>query len=327
MDNTIIQQGSFVSSGFLKSIILRSDLDWMKIINITQTAANNINTGVEFYWQRGFAAADGLCYYHVAADHTLSSNLCSALGGAGFALFDSSAQIFGPNVPITRIPADGVVLTANTAGLQFGTFVRFNNVVAGYQHCNKMYYTVTAINPGISFTIVPAVNNVDTDVTTGNYQVVYNLDLFQPGNRNITNITQAANAQVTTSIPHFMTVGQSVRFHIPKINNVSYGMLPLDGQTGIVLAVIDAFNYIINIDTTGYPAFSFPLSADAPFTYAQMEPYGEDTATALAAGVGELGDATTNTGSIGIELYPGAYGPAGQQGDLIYWVAGKSFNL
>ena len=327
MDNTIIQQGTFTSTGANMPIALRSDVDWMHVINWTQSLANTINTGVEFWWQRGMPQYDGLCYYHVAADHTLSSNACASLGNFGFQLYDSSLQTFGPNVPITRIPANGVVLTANTAGLFIGSIVRFNNVVLGLQHCNKMYYTVTAVNPGVSFTIVPAANNVDTGVTTGNYQLVLNSDLFKPGNRNITAISIAPNAQVTTSIPHLMTVGQEVRFHIPRVTNLAYGMLPLDGQIGIVTAIVDAWNYRVNIDTTGYPIFAFPLTADVPFTYAQMEPFGEDTATALTAGVDLLADATINIGEIGIVLFAGAYGPAGQQGDVIRWVAGKSFNV
>ena len=327
MDNTIIQQGTFTSTGANLPISLRSDVDWMHVINWTQSLANTINTGVEFWWQRGMPAYDALCYYHVAADHTLSSGSSLALAGRGFQLYDTSNQTFGANVAITRIPANGVVLTANTAGLFIGSVVRFNNVVLGLQHCNKMYYTVTAVNPGVSFTIVPAVNNVDTGVTTGNYQQVLYPDLFQPGNRNITNITQAVNAQVTTSIPHLMVVGDAVRFHIPRITAVAYGMLPLDGQTGIVTAIVDAWNYTVNIDTTGYPTFAFPLTADVPFTYAQMEPFGDDTATALAAGTDYLADATRNIGEIGIVLFAGAYGPAGQQGDVIRWVAGKSFNV
>ena len=327
MDNTIIQQGTFTATGSNTPIALRSDVDWMHVINWTQSLGATINTGVEFWWQRGMPQYDGLCYYHVAADHTLSSGSCLALAGRGFQLYDTSSQTFGPNVAITRIPANGVVLTGNTAGLYIGSVVRFNNVVLGLQHCNKMYYTVTAVNPGVSFTIVPALNNVDTGVTTGNYQQVFYPDLFQPGNRNITNISQAANAQVTTSIPHLMTVGQEVRFHIPKVTTLAYGMLPLDGQTGIVTAIVDAWNYTVNIDTTGYPAFAFPLTADAPFTYAQMEPFGEDMATALAANANYLADATTNIGEIGIVLFAGAYGPAGQQGDVIRWVAGKSFNV
>ena len=52
MDNTIIQQGFFVSDGSNKIISLRSDVDWMRVYNTSELAAQN-NVGVEYYWQRG----------------------------------------------------------------------------------------------------------------------------------------------------------------------------------------------------------------------------------------------------------------------------------
>lgn len=327
MDLTIINQGVFTSASTPVALTLRSDVDWVKVVNWTQSNAAAINTGVEFYWQRGMPLYDGLCYYHVAADHTLSSNGCLNLGMRGFQLFDTSTNPYGPNVALTRIPANGVVLTTSTAGLYVGSVVRFNNVLLGLQHCNDMLYTVTAVVPNTSFTIVPATNNVDTGVTTGNYQIVHWPSLFYPRNRRITNISQALNAIVTTAVPHGMTTGQLVRFEIPQVTALAYGMIQLNNVTASVLAVIDAWNFVIDIDTTAMTAFAFPLTADVPFTYAQMVPVGENTSVALAGATDILADATVNTGALGIVLYPGVYGPAGVTSDVIYWVAGKSFNV
>ena len=329
MDNTIIQQGSFISAGLPVRIPLRSDVDWMHVINWTQSLAATINTGVEFWWQREMPTFDSLCYYHVAATNALSSGSALTLssGLPSFQLYDDSTSAFGPNVAITRIPANGVVLTTNTAGLYIGSVVRFNNVTLGLQHCNNMLYSVTNVVLNTSFTIVPATNNVDTGVTTGNYQIVSHPELFYPRNRRITNITQAVNGLVTTAIPHGMSIGQQVRFEIPRVTAVAYGMLQLNGLTANVLSVPTAWTFTIDIDTTAFSAFAFPLTADVPFTYAQMVPIGEDTRTALAAipAANILADATNNVGEIGIILFPGAYGPAGAQADVIKWVAGKSF--
>ena len=62
-DNTIIQQGRFTSTGVTKVIQLRSDIDWMRVYNLT-VADNNQTTavGVEYYWQRGFAQDTGIEY-------------------------------------------------------------------------------------------------------------------------------------------------------------------------------------------------------------------------------------------------------------------------
>jgi hypothetical protein len=79
----------------------------------------------------------------------------------------------------------------------------------------------------------------------------------------------------------------------------------------------------VNIDTTGFTAFAFPLIAAVPCNFAVVKPLGEDSATAPNV----LADATENQSYIGIELSAGAQSPAGVVGDVIYWKAYKSFNL
>ena len=54
---------------------------------------------------------------------------------------------------------------------------------------------------------------------------------------------------------------------------------------------------------------------------------GEDTATALLAGVDILSDATLNTGYLGMLLTGGINNPGGAASDVVYWVAGKSFSV
>ena len=56
MDNTILQQGFFTSSGSNVIINLRSDVDWMIVYNQTQGGTSQTTAvGVKHYWQRGFA--------------------------------------------------------------------------------------------------------------------------------------------------------------------------------------------------------------------------------------------------------------------------------
>jgi hypothetical protein len=326
MDNTIIQQGVFISTGANVDLVLRSDVDWMHVINWTQSLAANIDTGVEWWWQRELPVNDSLCYYHVAANNTLSSGsaLVLSAGVPSFQLFDMSGNPYGANRAITSFAANGVVLAADTTGLAVGSVVRFNNVVGGRQHCNDMLYTVTFVGAG-TFTVTPAANNVATGVTTGNYQTVAFPELFYPRNRRITNITAANPAVVTTAIPHGFTVGQHVLFSIPRVTALAYGTLELDGVKATITAVPTAWTFSINVDTTAMGAFAFPLTADVPFTYAQVIPDGENTAGALILGGDILGDAERNVGAIGIRLFAGVYGPAGSNGDEIKWVAGKSF--
>src|SRR5690606_1375812 len=83
----------------------------------------------------------------------------------------------------------------------------------------------------------------------------------------------------------------------------------------------------IDIDTTGFTAFAFPLTAAPGSTPAQVVPMGENTAQALALGADILGDATRNDAVFGIQLVAGTGSPAGVANDVIYWVAGKSFKV
>jgi hypothetical protein len=84
----------------------------------------------------------------------------------------------------------------------------------------------------------------------------------------------------------------------------------------------------LDIDSTAFTAFAFPTSSvGLAFTPAQVVPVGENSAEALVLGVDFLNDATINTGYIGMNLAAGANSPAGQSGNVIYWVAGTSFNV
>jgi len=55
-------------------------------------------------------------------------------------------------------------------------------------------------------------------------------------------------------------------------------------------------------------------------------PTAENMASALSFGTNTLADAVYNGGATGLLLMPGVTGPAGVNGDVITWIAGKSFN-
>ena len=179
-------------------------------------------------------------------------------------------------------------------------------------------------------------------------------------------LTQATNAQVSTSVAHGLTPGQEIRFKIPTTS----GMTQLNPQltnnyfptsssvAAIVKTVVDDYNFTINIDTTGYSAFTWPTIAQMPTDFPTVTPFGEDTATALASNTaqvptiagqqifntntGILADSTVNTGYLGMILGSGGngsilttpiIGPSGSiswtsgnvgAGDSVFWVAGKS---
>jgi hypothetical protein len=402
MDGTIIGQGSFVANqvGLVNPntgvasiaqanpviIAIPSNADWVCVRNYTQfgtvgttgayfNGTANASVGNEFYWQRGMAPGTGIVKYKGAASAVIDGD---TLLTGGFTLYDPSGQsqgaqpLLGPAVAVTAVTnaTRPVVSTANTAGISVGTVVRLSNTAQS--DINGQDFVVGAVTTNTSFTLLAASNALATAPGAvggaGFYRIVYNANnaLFYPRRRNITNITQATNAQVSTAIAHGLTPGQEVRFNIPAVSGMTQlNPNPLNNYfptgtsvSAIVQTVVDDYNFTINIDTTGYTAFTYPTIAQQPSSFPEVTPIGEDTATSLASvlsqtptiagqqifntNTGLLADATVNTGYLGMILGFGGnglalttpiIGPSGSiayttgnvgTGDTLYWVAGKS---
>lgn len=351
-------QGRFTSTGVAKIIQIRSDLDWMWVINQTVSYAAGAGTGARFYWQRGYAQGRGDIFTKTAVTNALA--IAQIAAASGFYLIDSSVNVPGASTAITSITGNGgafaspLVLTGNTQGLPVTAVVGANNA-AGVV---RIFSTTGALQiGGMDFTVANVVNNTSFDLINmativnaagpGTYRVIPFDPLFYPTNRLITAIAvattgtaaagnpalQADQALVTLSVTHGYTVGQVVRFVVPTVTATAFGMTELDGLTGTIIAVGDtnaagSVNTIrVDIDVSGFTAFAFPLTASPRSTFAQIVPVGEDTAQALSSNTNILGDSTNNTGYIGIQLQAGTASPAGVAGNVIYWVAGKSFSV
>ncbi len=325
MDGTIIQQGSFISDGTNKTIQLRSGVDWMRVINYSNAGAAVQFAGTEFFWQRGFVANDGLVQFHAAATQVLSQSTALVGVGAGaiggFTLVDSSVQTPGAAVAFTAISVANPprVTVASTALLRDGDVVRLSNIAGAPQLAGIDF--VIDVFDATQFDLVDA-PTLAVAGTTGFYRKINFDPIFYPRRRFIMDITAANPAVVTTSVFHGYTVGQEVRMHVPA----AFGMVEMDGLSGTILSVTDN-TFSININSSAFTAFAFPLAAAVPFTPAEVVPFGEDTGFALINGEDILADSTIDESFIGIILASGNASPGGANGDLMYWIAGKSFNV
>lgn len=330
MDNTIIQQGRFTSAGSAVTIELRSGVDWMRVYNTTVAAgAQTTAVGVEYYWQAGFSQ-DAAWEYKKAGAGVAGANLSTYNTTGGFTLVDSSANPNGNvQATITGINTDPtpIVSTSGANGLIPGQIVRLSNVATGNQ-LGGMDFTVGSSTNGISqfsLAYMPAI----AAATTGSWRLIKYDPIFYPRRRYITKITQAAQAVVSMSVTHGYKVGQLVRMVVPAV----FGMTEMDGLKATIVAINTATTeatgntITLNVDSSAFTAFAFPVSAVSPFTFAQVVPMGEDTPYALSQGVDILSGATVNTAYIGMQLAAGANSPAGVTSDVIYWVAGKSFSI
>jgi hypothetical protein len=403
MDNTtIIGQGYFnasssglsnpnpgnatISNSVAAYIQIPSNADWVSVFNWTKSGVvgtnaayfngtNNAYVGLEHFWQRGMAAGSARVRFYNNATQAVWGDTVTA---GGFTLYDPSGQSTG-SLPLVGAPVittassnltRPVVNTASTAGISVGTVVRLSNTAQ--TDVNGIDFVVGAVTANTNFTLLTVSNPLATAPGAiggvGFYRIVYNANnaLYYPRRRTVVNVTQAVNAQVSTSIAHGLTPGQEIRFNIP----VESGMTQLNPQldnnyfpqssanAAIIQTVVDDYNFTINIDTTGYTAFTWPTIAQQPSDFPSVTPFGEDTATALAsntaqvptiAGVqifntntGILADSTVNTGYLGMILGTGGtgtilgspiLGPAGSiswsagnvaTSDVVYWRAGKS---
>jgi hypothetical protein len=327
MDNTILQQGRFTSTGANKTIQLRSDVDWMAVYNVTQGAASQTTAlGVKYYWQRGFpSAAAWITYKSNAAN---AANLEGYVTSNGFTLVDSSLQTPGVlNATITAVSnaAIPVVSNSGTNGLVAGDVVRIIDVT-GAKQLGGIDFTV-GYNTLTSGTFSLDYMAQIVAGTTGSWRKISFNPIFYPRRRVITSITQASSAVVKLSVTHGYKVGQAVRFRVPA----DFGMVEMDGLLGTITAIntttTSGNTITVDIDSSAFTAFAWPTTSNVAFTPAEVIPVGEDTAEALSAAVDILSDATNNESYIGMVLTGGESNPGGAASDVLYWVAGKSFSV
>lgn len=331
MDNTIIQQGFFTSTGAAQTLQIRSGIDWMKVYNWT-VALNNQTTaiGVEYYWQAGMPQGGG--WEYKKSNAAAAANLSQALTTGGFTLVDSSINSPGAlNNGSTGLSAlsnatPPVATVGSTAGMSAGNIVRMYNVANGQQIGGIDFTIGYNTFSSTTFSLDYMVSLGAGVGGTGSFRVIPFDPLYYPRRRYITSVTTGSTTLVKMSVTHGYQVGQQVRFAVPAV----FGMTQLDGLTGNIIAIdtttTTGNTITVDINSSGFTAFAWPSSASVPITPAEVIPVGENTATALSLGVDILSDATVNTGYIGMILAAGANSPAGQSNDLVYWVAGKSFS-
>lgn len=325
-DNTIMVQGSFTGTGGSITLPLRFGVDWMRVYNLTVAAADQTAAiGVEYYWQNGMPAGYGLEYLKSNAAN--AANLTQYLTSGGFTLVDSSAQAAGViNATITAISNAAIPVVTNTGtnGLLAGNIVRLFNVASG-QQLGGMDFTVGYNTLSATTFSLDYMSQIVAG-TTGSWMLVPYDPIFYPRRRYITEITQASSAVVTLSVTHGYQVGQLVRMVVPA----AFGMTQMDGLQATIVAIntttTTGNTITLDINSSAFTAFAFPVSADVPFSFAEVVPMGENTAEALDQSVNILSDATVNTAFIGMVLAGGADSPGGQDGDSVIWQAGGVFN-
>ena len=315
-------QGSFTADGASHILDIPTDMDFMEVENLTRITTPQAGTGVKFRWMRGFAAASAI------QENTDGGGVVtiSKITSNGFTPVNTAdPQVPGPALSGTAISnaATPVVSSGATSSLANGQIVELYSITGGHQF-EGYQFTVGSVSANVSFALSYAPQIVAA--TTTAYRIIPSQPQFYPRRLQIASVSLASAAVVTFTVTHNLTVGQRIVFGVVP---ASYGMIQLSGQRGLITAINTTTNAVtLDLDTSAYTAFAFPLTAAAAAAHQlpSAVPFG-DGPVSVANPLGNqdvLDGATRNTAVRGMLLGAGANGPAGQSSDVIYWRAWKA---
>jgi len=318
-NNTVIQQGRFTSDGATRLISLRADVDWMIVRNFSNLTATDDNS-VKFEWQRGMADAAAIRYFKSGGGNNLN---VGTIAVNGFTRIDTSNNPLTAPIAVTAgtNALQPVYSTGNTGSLVVGDVVLLSSLT-GQENLAGIEFQVDLINANMDFRIVGIATAPGAVATAGSWRQVRWDPIFYPRRRFIADITSAAAAVVLCTANHGLTVGQQIRLVVPA----AYGMVEMDGLQATITAVTP-ITMTLDVDSSAFTAFQFPLPAAVPFSPALVVPFGQDTPQSLSSAVDILADATDNQSVIAMSLPGGEDAPGGDADDVMYWIAGRSFDV
>lgn len=318
-------QDSFVSDGNDKVIMVPADTVKIEVLNKTAYEQNAADLSAKFIWYRGYNQGESTVITKLgnqANDPLTAANL--ATGG----IVVSEEINFGlaAGTTVTDITA-GAQVTSASHGLQTGDIARLSNLTGAKQlegidffvtRDGANTFTLTYFNAGAGNIVAAAAPGASALVkkVTSNFP-------YKPLRVAISGISQAAQAVVTVCQAHGYSVGQKVLMRVPA----AYGMVEMDQKVGTIQAVT-ASTFTLDIDSSAFTAFAFPVTADAPFDFAQAESYGDNLgAERASASYTPPAGRVYDNGMIEVTLTGGATGPGGAASDVIYWNAYQAINL
>ncbi len=353
-------QGRFTATGNAVVIALPNGVDWMEVTNFTEATTPVGSHGVTYYWQRGLADNNGFVTLRNAGATADIETTSAALTVGGFTYVDSSINIPSAPIAVTGVSAANppVVLTATTTSISLGDIVRLSNLLAAgplpsQAQASTMDFIVTAINPGVSFSIGTINLSGTTASTAGFWRRIPYQPMFYPPRRYITfALSVGNNTRLSLSVTHQYTVGQKVRLNFEGGSVIWGDWAQLNGLEANIIAINTTptgnepapangltSNITVDINSASLAAWLFagttyyPPVSLMPFTPAAIVPIGETANASILDSNGNplnpnlLDDSMRNTAIIGMNLAAGITSPAGTVGQVVYWRAGTSYNV
>lgn len=318
--------GSFVSTGEDVFISLKSGVNRFDLYNETVLAAAGDGDLAQITWRPGQATGTCIGYLKEATIDALTPGLITS----AIYLKDTNTPQLGASTVLTAIStaAIPVVSTANTAGLTPNS-----SIIRIYQTTNAgqlstVDFTVGTVTANTNFQL-KYMSALPTAGTAGSFRIV-EPSYYYPPRRTIAsmsvNAIDASLTDIIFTVQHNYVVGQIIRLSVPHVTNAAFGVDYLNGKEVTILAT-NAVTNSVTVDVTLTGTFAWPLYTDpGAFTPPFVNPVGEKTSVALAAGLDPVNGKYINNNDYGILLKAGAGLPAGVDGDVISWIAYKSLN-
>lgn len=264
-----IAQGTFTSGGVAKSVYLPFKPNMIRMTNYT-AAATPANHGIPYAnWHVGMGEGFGI----VSLFDSTPALITDSVDANGFSTFDANSVLsFGAPIQISGITkaSAGVVTTGSAHGYASGDVVVFYGLyqssTTGMPQICGIPFVIT-VTGSTTFTIPWNTNQSSYTALSGSptgafvKKVLYP-DLYLPSGSVVTAVTVGSTTTVTTTTNHNFVAGQEIAFHIPsqygitELNTLPNNVIPGSPVYGVVQSVSSNTQFVCNIDSTGYTAYS-----------------------------------------------------------------------
>jgi hypothetical protein len=330
MSISLVDGGSFTSTGNTQEILIPGGADYFKTFNVTQAGTTQATgRGFMFEWFADNTPINGaLEWFKTNATNAVNMN---AITSGGFTYYNG-ATVMNPTQTGTAITNASPAVATATNTLSNGDRIRVWNVV-GMKQISTMQLSVSSVS-GSGFTLagLPAAS-FSAAGTTFSFRKILPSQLVLPQYLFVTAISLDTNCVITVSTLNDYVPGMKIRLDVPSV----YGCPQADGVEATILAIngttvpingtptaLSAYQIQLNVNSSGWGTFTFPTSANATSVsqFATLAPDGQtayyNLLTQTQYGY-NVSDAPFRSAfpTPYMLLAAGAQSPAGSLGDLI----------
>jgi len=257
-----------IASGLDLYVNSQNPPDYILLKSISGYGESGDAQAIEWFWEKSMAqgTAKGILQSSEASTPQLPAMTAYSIAALGISTYDTAnPPVFAAlaNTTVTGNAGTFVVSMASTGSISVGDWVRLYNQ-AGEQQISGYSFQVTAVTANVSITLGYMASGGLTFAAAGTSGFVqkYIPGLFYPHWNYIANISQAVEAVVHFTGKNDYTPGQIVSLRVPS----DFGMDEINNKQARVLSVTNSAtvsSITLDLDTSGFTAFAFPLSATA----------------------------------------------------------------